>query len=473
MLKCPQCLQLRDDGDTPCPHCGEVPYGIRNRPSQRIADAATPAPREERSKLGYGGEEIDFGDVSTTGLDLAGDDDAPTAPVLRPVQPSLPALKLEPTPGSQRPARTAASPLAPPVHLAMEDAEAKRLADYGDPGPGPFGAVKYWWRVSMRRAELGRRRAEAAGALAGLEVDQTARLAALGRAAEAEHPSDSEPRAGLVRAAGAAQARRDEEAHVSAAVVSEREKRLGDLRVRLTGLQTEIGPIAEAAAGAGRRLDELKTEARRTEAAMKRAEIERRNVVELIAKRQEGFADLSRSAEERNRLLAEIAALDKQNPALNARIDEARAKLEAFAAPVAEAEADHETAGRLLAEKKKLADDVEEKLEEAALELEAERARSGVRFQAADREVEKAWAMVGENVLPTVERSGVGPLAGMAGAAAEISVRVDEASQRLALLERAFSSYDGDVFARGRTLAIVGGALGLVILTILIVVVAS
>jgi len=476
MVKCPQCLQLRDDGDTPCPHCGEVPYGIRNRPSQRIAEKA-PAPREEPKKLSYGGLDLDLGDVSASGLELAGEDDAPTAEVPRAEPPpTLAEPQLEPLPDLPEPplkpfrvAELPASAFLP----STEEMEAKRLADYGDPKPGPIGAVRYWWRVSTRRSELGRRRAEAAETLEAQERERTNRLAELGRTAEEAAPSESEPRAGLVRAVRAAERRREEEAHLSTTVVTEREQRLGELRARLAALEAEIAPLAESSAGLSRRLGDLRAETRRTESALKRAEIERRNVVDLIARRQEAYAELERPADERGRLLAEIAELDKKSPELNARVDAARAKLESLAQPLDAAQKEHDVAARLLADRRKGADDLQERVEEAELELEAERARSGKRSEEAGREVVAAWAAVGENVLPTVDAGGGGPLAALARGAAESTTRAEEAALRLARLDRAITCFDHDAFAQGKTYAIVGGSLALVVLTILIVVIIS
>ncbi|MCK9459100.1 MAG: hypothetical protein M0R80_05635 [Proteobacteria bacterium] len=471
MIKCPQCLQIRDDGDLPCPHCGEVPYGVRNRPSQRIADDAA-EPRGEPKKLGFGGMEIDLGDASSSGLDLASDDDALTVPVPRTDATPLAPLKLEPLPGSPPPVHPAfARPAAPAAPTPAEDGDARRLADYGEPGTGPLGAVRYWWHVSMRRSELNRRRAETAETAERLQTERTSRLAELARQAEALHPADGEPRAGFVRAARAAEARRDEEASVSAAVVSEREKRLNDLRSRLEGLKKELAPLVEAAASARRRLDDLKSELRRTESALKRAEIEQRNAAELVAKRREASADPSKAAEERERLLGEVDEIERRGPELRGRIDAARLKIEGLAQPVAAAQAEHDSVERSLAELRRIEGEVKEKAEEAELELEAERARSGERFQAVSRDVENAWAAVGENVLPTVGADG--PLAPLARAAAESAEKAEDAEQRLSLLDRALACYDHDVFSKGKTLAIVGGAVALLLLTVVIVLIIS
>jgi len=140
---------------------------------------------------------------------------------------------------------------------------------------------------------------------------------------------------------------------------------------------------------------------------------------------------------------------------------------------VAAAQAEHESATRLLDEKRKIADDVMEKTEEAELELEAERARSGERFQAVNREVASAWAAVGENVLPTVASAADGPLVALARSATEISNKAEESAQRLALLDRAVQCFDHDTFSQGKTYAIVGGAIGLVLLTVIIVILIS
>jgi hypothetical protein len=457
MIKCPQCLQPRDEGNGVCPHCGEELYGVRCKPSQRLAEGEAPEPRAEAAKLiksSFGSAELDFGDVSTAGLDLAED------PAPRPSPVSAPSIS---GPGAS-PSR---APSSAPRVGALEPLEARGIASFGAASPGPFGAVAYFFRVTKRRGELRVERSGASFALEGKRAERSSLLAEIGRRTAAARKG-GEARDRLIDSALAAEARMDDVARRTAEAERGHTGQLEGLTGRLADLAAEIGPLGEGLAREGQAIERQRAEAKRAELAWKRSEIERRNLVELIAKRQGEYADPTRAPEDKRRLLAEITELDRRSPQLNAAVDAARGAFDRLSGPLAEAEARVSALAASLAQKREQNEALEAEKGGVEYKLSQLRERNGVRLDAERRGADDAFAAVGERALPGLDRSA-GPLAGKARAVDTTAAEVGSLERSVAALDAAMTSFERDPYARGRVLVLVAAGLFAALLLVAVV----
>ncbi len=180
---------------------------------------------------------------------------------------------------------------------------------------------------------------------------------------------------------------------------SQHREQLRELNETVAKIEAETAPLRDQEQDAHRRFDALATDQKRTNAAVKRAEIEQRNLQELIEKRQAAYADLEQPKEDRQKLLDEISSFDKQLPGVIERFKQGRTRLEQLQRPVADAEEAllavrgqvserMARSGALRAEAEQLARTFASAVGTASQEVEEEA-----------RQLQEAWAALGEQVL--------------------------------------------------------------------------
>jgi len=470
MIYCPHCKKPSARSSGPCPHCG------RDLGGGTQADARPAASSSSKEKVGARND-FDPGEISTSGLELAGDDYVP--PILS--QTAIPSPPAERDEGAGREegsglqlevmeedAPEVAAPVVAPVAGPAEIArgEVEELGGFGPPPSGLVETLRYGFRVSARLSDLAAQRQKAEETRSRDDERRLMLLAELGRMtherglASASAESKVSHALRLEQNLGGALKRRDGLAH-------EHNESLMKLAGEMREVEILMAPAREREVAATLRLDAVRADQRRAEGKLKRAEIELRNVTELIEKRQKQFADLSRPREERDRLLKEIADLDRSQPEMHARIRAGVEALEGLREPMAQAQAAADQVNLELAG-----------LGERLAGLRKERERLERTFsQAADnvdrvveedrREARNAWAAVGEQVVAEGNHRA-SPLA-QKGEVVVAAVETAAASARqLEVIVRAGEAYDHDAYRKAKLIG-VGAIAGLLVLATVVI----
>jgi chromosome segregation ATPase len=363
----------------------------------------------------------------------------------------------------------AAAPAAGPTEIARD--EVKDLGGFGPPPAGLVETVRYGFRVSARLSALAAQRRKAEETRSRDDERRLVLLAELGRMthehglASASAESKVSHALRLEQNLGGALKRRDGLTH-------EHNESLRKLAGEMREVEILMAPAREREVAATLRLDAVRADQRRAEGKLKRAEIELRNVTELIEKRQKQFADLSRPREERDRLLKEIADLDLSQPEMHARIKAGVDALEELREPMAQAQAAADQVNLELAG-----------LGERLGGLRKERERLERTFsQAADnvdrvveedrREARNAWATVGEQVVAEGTHLAA-PLARKGEVVAAAVETAAASARKLEVIARASEAYDHDAYRKAKMMGVgaVAGVLVLatVVITILVI----
>jgi hypothetical protein len=423
MIYCPHCKRpsARERGN--CPHCFERLDGGSSPPAAAAADGTPEAPPS-------GGTSFDLDDGGAT-LELEGDDRSweaavAAAPYRAPVAPAP---------------RSAAAP-------DFDDrAEVLAAAGFGSPRPGPIGAVAYGLKVRSRLGALRVERAAAAREVSLAAATLTERLADLGRRA-AELGLATEP--GLERLVAAARLRQSGSEGIArrrAGLVEDHRLAKAALIERRDGIEQEAGPIREEEREAEAALARLENDRRRIEARVKRLRIELRNIREIIARRQQDYAAPRRTAEEKQRLLTEIAGQDRKQPAILQELGEHEAALDALAPPVTEA------AARLASIRERLgavvagSAPIDRELRELDRRFEDDRARLAAEASGGESRAREAWSEVGTALLDGEPPAGIGD---PWPPALDARTRERAAARRLDFLDRALVAYDPEVLAQAK-----------------------
>ncbi len=434
MIYCAHCKKPSARESGVCPHCGEDLKGT-TRPAREA-----PVAKSERSMPAA---DIDLGDASSSGLELATEslDDV---------------SELEDVDNSVQ-----EKSLAPSLREGMNESEINRISGFGKPGQGIVAGVKYWLKVRDRhqailkdiegareesessknrlaavQAELGKK-----GQSLGVTTDSIKNLVSSALVADGEFMSVRKRRIGLE---------------------SDHRDSVRALEQTIRDLEKETAEVRRDETAASLRLDGLKKDHRRVEGQQKRAQIEHRNLIEMIERHQEEYSDLEKPKQERDKLLARISELDRQQPEIVERIDAHSEDLKKLVVPLAQAE-----------EEAKVVRDRLSEFTERIVAVRAEKADLNRIFSQADGSVSRqidvereqitaAWAAVGERMI--AERLCDGDdLRDNAQVVVGAMEAAHDGSRKVELLVRAMDSYDKGVFSRGRNV-VIAGAIGLVML---------
>ncbi|MBW2276623.1 MAG: hypothetical protein JRF63_03965 [Deltaproteobacteria bacterium] len=466
MIYCPHCRRPSARNSGACPHCGKSLTG---------SDA--PGPPESAAA----GAEYDLDDDGSGGdIELAGDDYM--APQTAAVQ-GIPGLAgdadLGPAPRDEsslslvdvtQPPPTTKAETSKPIVRGVDDDELRGVAGFGSPRPGPIGAIRYGLHVSTRLKEL------------ATELD---------RAAESEHTATDRLRASRAnlgrKASQAGQAGDELEAMVSralradaeltgaedrrAGIESQQQGKTAEIEQGIARLETESAPIVQQEAEASKRLDALRTDRKRVEAKLKRAEIERRNLSELVEKRQQAYADLEKPKEERQKLLADITRFESDLKPINQRIEAARDELQTFEKPVADAEGALTAIRGQVSEKLAQISALRDEAGQLGREFGTAVGDAAVFVQEESKRADDAWAAIGEQVFQTAAVAKGSPLSGEREGVAAALERFDDTKRQVDLLTRARDSYDHQTVKQAKQFAFIGGAvlIGLILLSIFLI----
>jgi len=485
MIYCRHCNRPSARESGPCPHCGNDLGGAAGTPEPDLpapppapapaspaagAPAAPPSPDDDSlaAVTAAGGVALDLdpeGEASAgSGMELADDD-------LGPAPPSMPAfgggkaldlgqagddedIQLATIEPPERSAGTTAEPSLT-ADRPIEEKEIGLAAGFGSPAPGPIGAIKYALRVYGRLKDLATEQ-ERALETSGTAVQRQRAIAAeLGRKAHAaETVSDAaKPLVARALAAdsdviGAEQRRKGLE--------SEHRARVAALEGDQARAEQEATPLRERVAILSHELEQHRNEQRRIESQLKRAQIELRNLTEMIESRQKAYADQEKPKEERERLLADIADFDKQQPGVRARIDEHRKELEGAHGPVAEHEALLAEAQGQLDDKLAKVDALRREREDLIRSYDAARGQVVGQIENEESQAESAWAAVGVKLLE--DEVAEGPLADLGAALGGAIERTREAHRKVEVLKHARDSYDRGVVKQAKIIGVLGAA---------------
>lgn len=456
MIYCPHCNKPSAKNSGPCPHCGEDLGGREAPPPAPAVEAASGKEPIARSD-GQARNEFDFDDSDGGDLELAGDDYTP--PIAdQPAIPSQGGAPLAEEPGEDGPQLEVIEDTPPPSPVpsvvAMEpgEGEVREVGGFGPPPGSLPEVVRYWFKVRGRlkvlAGELEEARRDHEVARERLEVIS----AQLGREAH-EQGLCSGSMEHLVSHALRLEANLKSLLSRKAGMAAQHEESLRDLEVARREIEASMAPVRERETAAGLRVDSARTDFRRQEAKLKRAQIELRNVAGLIEQRQKEYADLEKPKEERDALLAKIAELDKQQPGIRSRIEEHGARMEELRAPLAEADAElAEIRGELSALSERMSG-VRKEMEKVESMYSQAAGNVSREVDEEKREIRKGWAAVGARALAERAHEGT-PLQDRGKIALTATDTLASASRKTELIGRAMDAYDKRAYAKARNIGI-------------------
>ncbi len=437
MIYCPHCQRptARETGQ--CPHCGgNLDAGQASLPVGGIPPAALSPPNSEYEPPPEG-----EGGVRASGLELA-------------VAPSR---------------SVAAAPLHQ-AQVAEESGVIEKLAGFPEPESGLVGAARYYFAVKRRIKKLDAEHREAANAAAEALERRRQNLVALGRLAHTSQMSAPGLKPLFDRAL-VAEGELQGCLRQKEGLERSHDIRRGQLEEELEQVRENSKPVRDRREEALKKLAEAEKKSKGVAVQKKRIDIDLRNRDELIAKRKNEY-EASPQGEARQKILAEINALDGDRPALILRrdglgvyLEEGEEKCEKLRAELGAVEGELKKA--VAAEEA-----VAEKI--AALEQSfAQKNQKVAKTVAAERaKAEAAWVTVADEVIASrVSSSAIDPIV---QDVAEKKRLADEHALKTNRLERARSTYDKEAYAKGkRNLVLAGAALaaliaGIVALVVLI-----
>ncbi len=452
MIYCPHCRKPSSRNTGPCPHCGKelapapAPGPVTERadavdlvPSdpgeldltpgksspQEEADLPQivedgPVPARSEGLHGSGEETIDFGDDGAV-LEVA----------------SLP-----PPPQVTDTARL--------DEMEATDREIDSLAAFGRPKDGPAGNALYAIRVWMRRRELLELHREADARVEAATQKLKKSYADLGQAAARSGFEDDRHLAPFLANVKLAETRRNEIQGQRSDMESENRGRLSGLETEAKAIEEALAPVRTDESAALEALKILRTDQKRTEARLKRAEIELRNIEQILVQSRAKLQSPSLPVAEKTRLQSQMDEQEERKPALEEEIRGQRSELERFEKPVAEAESRLAQVRQHIAENMGQVSLKRQEASSLAVSLSKELGSFEEQLRQAEGSVEETWAGVGEKfyklnyAVPDLEDMRVFIL--RAGAESR------QARKRADLIEQAMKRYDRDAYAKGRNI---------------------
>ncbi len=464
MIYCAHCKKPSARESGPCPHCGQNLTG-----AQEVANLEPVQEHSEESAR----NEFEFDDSSSGDLELAADDyqppiegqaHIPPGPVQTEKSDDGPQLQMiESVPPPAR-------PMAASVARDIEDGEIRHKAAFGSPPEGFMDVIRYGFTVRGRLKILDKEKTKVCEDQTVADERLEVLRAELGREAR-EFGLTNDAMEHLVSHAAKMDSHLESMMARKAGMASEPQETLRRLDLTIKELEAQAAPVRVQDEAASLKLDAARTDQKRVDAKVKRAQIELRNTAELIEKKQAEFADLEKPKEERDALLAQIAELDKKQPEMKSRIKAHQAELDELHAPVTEAQAVlDEIRARLgaLSERLVAIKKEREQLVSIYSQTEGNVARE---MDEEKRSIQKAWSAVGERVVAegVAQDHRLFERAKVILTATETSAGL---ARKVDLHTRAADSYDKRAYRRSNT-AVIGILAGLGVIIVAAIAIAT
>ncbi|MDJ0764531.1 MAG: hypothetical protein QNJ97_16255 [Myxococcota bacterium] len=453
MIYCPHCNRPSARTQGPCPHCkGDLadprrPTGVGPSPIPEDTEPTPQAPIPPDSTSDVGPS---VSPVHASGLEL--DAPATASPLPGQVGHAQPSSGLDLDVDGDLASQFMDMP--GPASSATDELHVREMAGFGPPGNGVVGTVKYWFRVRKRLAELKKQLQEAEQEGQTTTSAMHIQCTELGRKGHALGLTDPvlDP---LMSKALLADAELKSHERRRLSLASEHQATMKPIEAELKQIEAEAQPIREQERDVIEELTGIQTDRKRVEAKLKRAQIELRNADDLIKKRRDRLADPNFTPAERQKLEIDIGALEDRRTATMGQILKIEESLAVFAEPIAAVETRlGEIRGRLSEKLEKisaLTNDLK-RLAKDFSNLDSEVARQ---VESETEKVTAAWTAVGQQIVSqNVDNPA---LADLKKSAATAIYATAEAKRTIALIERAQISYDQDVVARAKKIALVAG----------------
>jgi hypothetical protein len=354
-----------------------------------------------------------------------------------------------------------------PKKQEQDDFQVRELAGFGIPQSGVVGALKYWLKVRKRLDALAGEYDQAVDRCRSVLEKKRESCAELGRQAGIIG-FDDDSVAPFISKAVAAQDELSGRERQRLNSASEDKAKIEPIDVKIKFVESEAAPFYEQEKQALEEQRKVVAARKRIEVKKSDAEKEIKTIDEQIEKLQLEFSDLTRPKEERDRLLKEIALIDRKRHPFLKQADEFEKELSVLDGPLEKVDSKlKEVRGflnakldeirGLTAEKNKLLREFNKRENDAQRQLEEEASK-----------VDLAWAAVGEKIVETrcrehrLEKLQSKALASISDA--------DQAENKVALISKARDSYDKETVERAKRAATIIAAVvgGLIILLLIL-----
>ncbi len=485
MIYCAHCSKPSARTDGPCPHCGE------DLAAGGAAEQPRPAASEDFS-LGPGVQEFELdsttGDAGGSGLQLASLAPPFAPPPAQPsaASPSGPELQAEgrgeASPGppirDSIPSSLRLASLAPPPELrgkVIEETESKEMevrevAGFGAAAPGLVGAIRYWIQVRQRLAVL-RGESERASEELKEAIDYRRIVGAeLGRKG-AETGLKGKPLISRYAKAHATDALlRDMEGRKSG-LLTERETTLNKLITERKKLEQEAEPLRKMDERATRKLNKLKGDYQKIHKQLEVAAKDYESLEAQIAEQQEAYFDTERSEQEREQLFKNSGRMERRKEERIKEIGKLQAQLSAMTDPITAVGKKANEIREQLSERMSRIGDLQRAERGLSKDFTAKEGEVDLEIESASLKVAEAWAEVGESIFKNeIGGAELAPFKEKLMGAIERAVQIEKRVETLAIAKE---SYDFDVVARAKKIALATSLAVILVLVALIFFMAS
>ncbi len=343
----------------------------------------------------------------------------------------------------------------------IDSATVSETARFGAPDKGVVGALKYWIRVRARLKELIQEYDTAVGDCSSAITRKAEYCARLGRKGQ-EIGLEGEILTPLISKAAIAQGELKGTERRHSSLADEHKAKIEPIEKERDKVDAEAAPLRKKKSLANEELKRQYTERKGIEVRLKRAEIEMRNVDDLIAKKQEKYGLPDCPKEERDELLKDISAIDKRRPGILEQIKACEGEMEKLAGPIEKAESVLEQIEEVLDAKQGRIDELQSQINASQASYSQAEGAVAQKMENESEKVETAWTEVGERIV--VERRSEPGLKELSNLTIGALTAADEAQQKVEVLSRAQNAYDNNVVKRAKI--IVGAVVGGVVLII-------
>jgi hypothetical protein len=343
---------------------------------------------------------------------------------------------------------------------------ARDLANFGIPDSGFAGSIKYWLHVRRRLKELTVQHEQAVATSQSSSSQMETLLAELGRKGHAIGIKNEKVVPLISRASieqgelkGAERRLQELETEYNAAIQP--------LQVDRTIVESETIPIKEQEKEALGVLEKLVVDRNRIEAKLKRAQIELRNLDELVGKRQASYAEPDKPDEERAKLFQQINAFETKRPALDEQVRASEEELAVLAKPIAEAETELGKIRGALSEKLNKINSIDTEIKALTASHRENSNQQTIKTTQQSEKVESAWAAVGETII--TEQCDEQELKDIKAKAIGFMDGDTKSKKQVALYSIAMDCFDHDVVSRAKVYSIVGLIAGVALIVLLLI----
>ncbi len=479
MIYCRHCKKPSARTDGQCPHCGgdlvKKAAPAQAQPEPQKPSAPKPAEAQIEPTRMAAADQVEVAPLpgldATTHADpgesdpesaAAGPGMAPPGSGTLSEAERMSGLEL----ASYAPSAPQSQTSASKAQSSAQKLEARDLADFGTPDSGFVGAIKYWLRVRRRLKDLAAQHEQAVTVSESATDQKHTLLAEMGRKGHAVGIKNELVVSLISKATIEDGELRGAERRLND-LDTEYKTALKPLEAKLNDAEAEAEPIRQQEKEALAVQEKLFTDRNRIGAKLKRAQIEIRNLDELVGKRQAAYADQETSEEDRAKLFKEMNDLEVKRPAIDDAVRLCEEELAVLAKPIADAETELGKIRGELSEKLNRINSLNAEIENLAASYKEKTNQQARKTTAQSEKVELAWAAVGEAIItqqcsePEIRDFKKQVINAMDG---------DVASKtKVATLSTAMESYDHDVVSRAKIYSIVGGIAVIAIVVLLII----